>query len=103
MLNFIALGIYFIFGTKFFWNVGIDTCINVEYVLLGRNFDYFGGYLVVTASYLMVTARYLVVTSGYCLLMVVTVRYQSLLLVPTFSMNAYFLRFYLVELPEKLF
>ena len=103
MLNFIALGIYFIFGTKFSWNEGIDTCFNVKCVLLGRNFDYFGGYLVVTASYLMVTARYLVVTSGYCLLMVVTVRYQSLLLVPTFIMNAYFLRFYLFELPEKLF
>ena len=49
MLNFIALGIYFIFGTKFSWNEGIDTCFNVEYVLLGRNFDYFGGYLVVAA------------------------------------------------------
>ena len=80
VLNFIALGIYFIFGTKFFWNAGIDTCFNVEYVLLGRNFDYFGGYLVVTA-------RYLVVTGAYCLLLVVTARYQSLLLVPTFSMN----------------
>ena len=80
VLNFIALGIYFIFGTKFFWNVGIDTCFNVEYVLLGRNFDYFGGYLVVTA-------RYLEVTGAYCFLLVVTARYQSLLLVPTFSMN----------------
>ena len=49
MLNFIALGICFIFETKFSWNEGIDICFNVEYVLLGRNFDYFGGYLVVAA------------------------------------------------------
>ena len=53
-----------------------------------RNFDFFGGYLVVTACYLVVTARYLVITSGYCLLLVVTAHYHSLLLVPTFSMNA---------------
>ena len=34
--NFIALEIYFIFGTKFhFWNEGIGTCFNIEYVLLG--------------------------------------------------------------------
>ena len=77
MPNFIALGIYFIFGTKFSWNEGIDTCFNVENLLLSRNFDFFGGYLVVTARYLVVTARYLVVTGGYC----------SLLFGPTFSMN----------------
>ena len=29
-----ALGIYFIFGTKFFWNEGIDTGFNVKCVLL---------------------------------------------------------------------
>ena len=57
--NFIALRMYFIFGTRFSWNEGIDTCFNVEFVLLGRNFDFLGGYLVVTA-------RYLVVTAGYC-------------------------------------
>ena len=45
-------------------------------MLLGRNFDFRGGYLV--------TARYLVVTAGY---LVVTARYWWLLLVPTFSMN----------------
>ena len=56
MLNFIALGIHFIFGTKFFWNERTDTCFNVDYVLLGRHFDFFGGYLVVTASHLVVTA-----------------------------------------------
>ena len=55
----------------------IDTCFNVEYVLLGRNFDFLAGYLVVTARYIMVTVRYLVVTARYC----------SLLLVPTFRMN----------------
>ena len=42
-------------------------------MLLDRNFDFFGGYLVVNT-------RYLVVTGGYCSL-------PSLLLVPTFSMN----------------
>ena len=56
MANFIALGIYFIFGTKFSRNEGIDTCFNVEYVLLGRN--YFGGYLVVTVRYLSITGGY---------------------------------------------
>ena len=56
-------------------------------MLLRRNFDYFGGYLVVTARYLVVTTRYLVVTAGYCSILVVTARYRLLLLVPTFSMN----------------
>ena len=73
--RFHNIGIYFIFGTKFAWNKGIDTCFNVECVLLGRNFDFLGGYLVVTARYLVVTARYLVVTGGYCSLLVVTARY----------------------------
>ena len=102
--SFIALGIYFIFGTKFSWNGWIDTCFNFECVLLGRNFDFFGGYLVVTARYLVVTggfclllvvtACYLVVTGGYCSLpggycslLVVTASYRSLLLVANFSMN----------------
>ena len=40
--NFIALGVYFIFGTKFFWNEEIGTCFNVECVLLGGNFDFLG-------------------------------------------------------------
>ena len=88
MPNFIALGKYFIFGTKFSWNEGIGTCFNVECVLLGDNFDFLGSYLVVTARYssllggycslLLVTARSLVVTARYC----------SLLLVPTFSMSS---------------
>ena len=88
VLNFIALGIYFTFGTKFFGNEGIDTWFNVDCLLLGRNFDFFGGYLVVTARYLVVTALYLVVTGGYSSWLVVTARYHSLLLVSTFSMNA---------------
>ena len=55
MPNFIAIGIYFLFGTKFSWNEETDTCFNVECVLLGRNFDFLGGYLVATARYLSVT------------------------------------------------
>ena len=76
----IALGIYFIFATKFSWNEGINTCFNVEWVLLSRNVDFFSGYLVFTA-------RYLMFTTGYCSLLVVTARHRSLLLFPTFSMN----------------
>ena len=64
----------------FSWNKGIDTYFNIEYVLLGLNFDFLGGYLVVTA-------RYCSLLCGYCSLLVVTARYRSLLLVPTFIMN----------------
>ena len=85
--NFIALGIYFLFGTKFFWKEETDTCFNVECVLLGRNFNFLGAYLVVNARYLMVTTGYCSLPSSYCSLLVVTARYRSLLLVPTFSMN----------------
>ena len=88
MASFIALGMYFIFGSKYSWNEGSDTCFNVKYVLLSRNFDFFGGYLVVTARYLMVTTGYLVVTGGYCSLLVVNARYRSLVLVPNFSTSA---------------
>ena len=80
--NFITLGIYFVFGTNFSWNERIDTCFNVECVLLGHNFVFLGGYLAVTA-------RYLVITGGYCLLLVVTAHYRSLPLIPAFSMNVY--------------
>ena len=58
--NFIVLGVCFIFGTKFSLNEGIDAYFNGEYVLLGRNFDFLGGCLVVTACcwwLLLVTAR----------------------------------------------
>ena len=72
MLNFIALGIYFILGTKFYWNEGIGTCRHVKRVLLGHNFYFLGGCLVVTAPYVVVTAGYLVVTAGY---LVVTAGY----------------------------
>ena len=65
--NFIALGIYFNFGTKLSWNEGIDTYFNVEWVLLDRIFDFLGGYLAVTV-------RYLVVTAGYCWLLLVASR-----------------------------
>ena len=72
MPNLIARGMYFLSGTTFSWNEENDVeCFNVKCVLLGRNFDFLGGYLVVTA-------RYLVVTGGSC----------SLLLVLTFRMNA---------------
>ena len=87
--NLIALGIYFIFGTKFIWNERIDTWFNVEWVLLGRNFGFLGSYVIVNARYLVVTAAYLMVTGCYCSLLVITARYRSLLLVPTFSMNAF--------------
>ena len=60
------MGIYFIFVTKLSLNKGIDTCFNVECMLLGRNFDFLGGYLVFTGRYLVVTALYLVVTARYC-------------------------------------
>ena len=65
MPNFVALGMYFLFCSIFSWNEGIDIYFDVEYVLLDRNFDFLGGYLVDTA------------------------RYRSLLLVPTFSMNPF--------------
>ena len=55
MPNFIAIGIYFLFGTKFSWNEETDICFNVAYMLLGRNYDFLGGYLVATARYLGVT------------------------------------------------
>ena len=55
MPNFIAIGIYFLFGTKFSWNEETDTCFNVECVLLGRNLDFLGSYLVASARYLSVT------------------------------------------------
>ena len=51
MPNFIAIGIYFFFGTKFPWNEETDTCFNVECVLLGLDFDSLGSYLVATGRY----------------------------------------------------
>ena len=75
--NFITLGIYFIFETEFPWNEGIDTWFNVGCVLLGRDFDFLGGYLVVTALYLVVTAGYCSLPGGYRWLLLVTCGYCS--------------------------
>ena len=55
MPNFIATEIYFLFGTKSSCNQETDPCFNVECMLLGRNYDFLGGYLVATACYLSVT------------------------------------------------
>ena len=86
--NFMALGIYFISGTKYSWNKGIDTCFNVDCILLGRNFDFLGGHLVATARNLLITADYCLLPGGYWWLLLVTGGYCWLPLVPTFSMNA---------------
>ena len=74
MSNFIALGIYFVFGAKSSWNEWIDTCFNIECVLVGRNFDFPLSYLVVSARYLLVTASYGSLPGGYCSLLVITAR-----------------------------
>ena len=55
MSIFIAMGIIFLFRTKFSWKEETDTFFNVKCVLLSRTFDFLGGYLVVTARYLGVT------------------------------------------------
>ena len=73
--NFIAWRIYLLFETKFFCNEGIDTCFNAKCLLLGCNFDFLGGYLVVTAYYPVVTACYLVVTACYWWLLLITTCY----------------------------
>ena len=86
--NLIALGIYFLFGNKFSCNEGIDAYFNVECVLFGRNFDFLTGYLVVTARYLVVNTGYCSLPGGYYSLLVVTARYRSLLLVPSFSVSS---------------
>ena len=77
MSKFVALGIYFIFRTTFSWNERTDTCFKVECVLLGRNYDFLGGYLVITARYCSLLGGYwwlLLVTGGYCSLPLVTAR-----------------------------
>ena len=75
MRNFTALGTYFLFRNKFSWNEGIDTDLNVKSVLLCRNFDFLGGYSVVTARYVVVTTGYCPLPNGYCSLLAVTARY----------------------------
>ena len=74
-VEFHKIGKIFHLWDQFSWNVSF----NIEYVLLGRNFAFLGGYLVVTAVYLVVLLR------TACFLSV-TARYRSFLLVPTFSM-----------------
>ena len=74
VLNFIALGIYFLFGTKFSRKEETDTCFNVECVLLGCKFDFLGGYLVATARDLIITTDYCLLPDGDCSLPLVTAR-----------------------------
>ena len=76
---------------NFSWNEETDTCFNVECVLLGLNFDFLGGYLLVTARYLMVTTGYCSLSGGYYSLQVIAARYRSLLFVPLFSMDVFLL------------
>ena len=64
MPNFIAIGIYFLFGIKFSWNEETDTCFKFECVLLVLNFDFLGGYLVGTARYLSVAADQCLLPGG---------------------------------------
>ena len=69
--------------------MGIYTCFNVECVLPGRNFDFLGGYLVVTARYLVVTTGYCSLPGGYWWLLLVTGGYCSLPLVTARSHFSY--------------
>ena len=69
MPSFIVLGIYFNFWDQFSWNEETDTCFNVECVLLGRNFDFLGGFSSLPNGYywlLFVTWWLLLVTGGNC-------------------------------------
>ena len=79
--NFLALEIYFIFGTTFFWNDRLILVLmsNVCYLVIILII------LVVTWWLLLVTYWLLFVTWW---LLLVTVHYWWLLLVPIFSMNA---------------
>ena len=78
VLNFIGLEIYFIFGTRFPWNEGIDTCFNVECVLRDRfSWCLLGSYCSLSSCYcwlLLVTWWLLLVTGGYCSLPLITPR-----------------------------
>ena len=81
VLNFIALRIFFIFGTKFSWNEETDTCFNVECVLFGQNFDLFSGYCSLPSGccwLLLVTWWLLLVNALYWWLLLVITRYCSL-------------------------
>ena len=74
--NFIPLGICFIFGTKFSWNEGIDTCFNVECVLLRCGYFFFWRLL---GGYCSLPNDYCSLPGGYCLL----------LLIHKFTMNVF--------------
>ena len=71
VLNFTALGIYSIFGTKFSWSEEIDTfsMSNVCYLAVI--------FLGVTARYLVVAAGYCSLRGGYWWLLFITARYWS--------------------------
>ena len=65
--NFIALGIYFFFGTKCSWNEGLILVL-MSKVLLGGNFDFLGGYCLLHSAYywlLLVTWWLLLVIARY--------------------------------------
>ena len=69
--NFVTFGIYFIFETKF----SLNACFDVKCVLLGRNFDFLGGYCSLPSGYYwwpLVTWWLLLITDGYCSLPLVT-------------------------------
>ena len=83
-------------GSDFLGMRGL-ICFNVKYVLLGRNCDFLGGYLVVTTHYLMVTTCYCSLSCDYCSLLVLPARYRLLLLVPTFTIRNKNLRWFSIE------
>ena len=62
--------------SKYSWNIACQLgCFNIKCVSLGRNFDFLGGYLVVTARSLVVTGGYYLLPGGYWWLLIVTARY----------------------------
>ena len=66
-----------------------SLCFNVECVLLGRNCDFLGSCLVVTAFYLVVTAGYCLLPGGYWWLLLITARYCSFPLLVWTWQNTY--------------
>ena len=79
------------YSVECWWTSASEGCLSYHTcVLVDRNFDFLGGYCLLPSGYywlLVVTWWLLLVTGGYCSLLVVTARYRSLLLVPTFTMN----------------
>ena len=66
----------FHFWDQIFLEWGIEACFNAKCMLIGHNFEFFGGYLVVTACYLVVTVRYCSLPGGYCSLPLVSARFH---------------------------